>query len=128
MKKILILLLIQILPIYCLGSKNEKRIVTTCEVQKIVYVHIEPYDSKGKGIFKSQPTSFKIDEKPTGELYSLVLEERNDKKFINIYYESKKHPGFNWNMNEDVNTKNGEFTILSKDPKNLVLNMFYNGF
>ncbi len=128
MKKILILLLIQILPIYCLANKKEKRIITTCEVQKTIYFHIEPYDFKHKDIIKSEPTSFKIDEKPTAETYSLVLEKENDKKSLNLYYESKKTPFFNWNMIEEVNTKNGEFTIFNEDAKNLVLNIFYNGF
>jgi hypothetical protein len=127
MKRILILLLTPILSTYCLANKKEKSIVTTCQVQKQVYIHIKPYDLK-ESVITSKPTSFNIDKNPTGETYSLVLEKENDKKSINLYYESKKFPVFNWNMIEEVDTKNGEFTILNEDAKNLVLNVFYNGF
>jgi len=123
MKETLIILLILMLPTCCLGIENEKRIFTTCEVQKEAYVRIEPYNSKGKGILKSQPTSFKIDEKPTGETYSLVLEERNNEKFINLYYKSKLSPHFNWDTKSLENIDGTKFLIIANDddPQNLVL-------
>ena len=123
MKRILILLLIQILPTYCLGSENKKLPYTYCEVQKTAYVRIEPYNSKGKGILKSQPTNFTIDEKPTGETYSLVLEKRNNQRFINLYYKSKVNPSFNWDTKSLENTDGTKFLIIDNDddPQNLVL-------
>ncbi|NDA89743.1 MAG: hypothetical protein EBY20_02370 [Alphaproteobacteria bacterium] len=123
-RKILILLLFQILPSYCLGSENEKLTYTICEVQKIAYVHIEPYNSKYKGVLKSNPTNFQIDEKPTGETYSLVLEERNNEKFINLYYKSKKNPDLNWDVKNIEKADGTKILFMNDDPQNLVLKTF----
>lgn len=116
------------LPTYCLGKENEKLTYTICEVQKGSYVHIEPYNSKGKGILKSQPTSFKIDEKPTGETYSLVLEERNNEKFINLYYKSKVFPNLNWDAKNVEKTDGTKLYFINDDPQNLVLKTFSTKF
>jgi len=128
MKKILILLLIQILPTYCWGNENKKLTYTICEVQKAAYVHIEPYNSKGKDILKSQPTNFKIDEKPTGESYSLILEKRNNEEFINLYYKSKAFPNFNWDAKSIEKTDGTKIIFINDDPQNLVLKTFSTKF
>ena len=122
MKERLIILLILILPLSCFGNENTKRTFTTCEVQKAAYVSIEPYNSKGKGILKSKSTSFKIDNS-TGETYSLVLEKRNNEEFINLYYESKLSPHFNWDTKSLENIDGTELIIIANDdnPQNLVL-------
>lgn len=126
-EKILILLLIQILPIYCLGSENEKRIFTICEVQKTVSVHIVPFNYKYKDILKTS-TNFSLNEELTGEIYSLVFEKIANKKAVNLYYESKKYPDLNWNIWENINTQNVKFSMLNETiPENLILNVFYEG-
>lgn len=119
-KKILLLILLQVLPISSFAD-NKVEVVTICEVQKSAYVQIEPYNSKYKGLFKPRPTSFSFTEKPNGETYSLVLETTDDEEFINLYYKSKTNPALNWNMQDVIQSDNIKIIFLNKDPQNLVL-------
>jgi hypothetical protein len=119
-KKLLLLILFQVLP-ETIFADNKIEIVTICEIQKSVYVHIEPYNSKYKGLFKHTPTSFSMEEKPSGESYSLVLETKDNKEFINLYYKSKINPSINWNMQDIIQTDNVKIIFLNKDEQNLVL-------
>lgn len=126
-EKILIFLLIQILPTYCLGSQNEKHIFTICEVKKTVSLHIVPFNSEYKDIFKAS-TNFSLNQELTGETYSLVFEKIANKKAVNLYYKSKKYPDLNWNIWENINTQNVKFSVLNETtPENLILNVFYEG-
>lgn len=118
--KILLLVLLQVLPISSFAD-NKVEVFTICEVQKIAYVSIEPYNSKYKGLFKSKPTNFSFTEKPSGETYSLALETKDNQEFINLYYKSKTNPALNWNMQDIIESDNIKIIFLNKDPQNLVL-------
>ena len=99
-------------------AKNQ--IVTICHVVETAYANIIPYNSQYK---QDKSTNFVSEKRKTGETYSLILEENN----FNIKYKSQKHPMFNWSMNEELKNKNVTRDILNKDPKNLVLRMYYPG-
>lgn len=120
MKKILILILFQTLHITSFAD-NKVEIVTTCEVQKVAYVHIEPSNSQYKGLFKSVPTSFSFEEKQNGETYSLVVETKDNKEFINLYYKSQNKFNWDWNMLDIIKTDDLKVIFLNKDTQNLVL-------
>ncbi len=120
MKKILILILFQTLHITSFAD-NKVEVITTCEVQKVAYVHIEPYNSQYKDVFKSVPTSFSFEEKQNGETYSLVVETKDNEEFINLYYKPQNKFNWEWNMLDIVKTDAVKVIFLNKDLHNLVL-------
>lgn len=120
MKKILLLVLLQLFVISSFAD-NKIEVFTICEIQKSVYVHIEPYNSKYKGLFKPTPTTFSFTEESSGETYSLVLETKDNEEFINLYYKSKVNPTLNWNMRDIIQSDNVKIIFLNKEPQNLLL-------
>lgn len=116
--KIFILVVIQILPTYCLGIESEKYTFTTCEVQKGAYVHIDEDHGTYKEIIK--PTNFKVIKQATGETYSLVIE--ND--IINLYYKGKD---FSWNTKDKEENNEVKFIYKNNLP-NLVFKIISSKF
>lgn len=119
-KKIFPLILLQMLSTNSFAD-NKVEVITTCEVQKIAYVHIEPYNSQYRDVFKSVPTSFSFKEEQNGETYSLVVETKDNEEFINLYYKPQNKFNWEWNMLDIVKTDAVKVIFLNKDPHNLIL-------
>lgn len=113
MKKIIILALL--LPIKCLASTNDYFLTSICEVQKTVYVPIDNND-------KNPEATFEVDEKSTGETYSLAIYKDGT---INVEYKSKEHPVINWNLIEELKRPATEFKIIDIFKYKLVFMLNY---
>ena len=61
-----LLLIILLLPINCLATSEIYIVNSICELQKTIYVPIGNDDKKPKA-------TFELDEKPTGETYTLTI-------------------------------------------------------
>ena len=106
MKKYLLIILL--LPINCLATSETYILNSICELQKTVYVPIGNDDKKPKA-------TFEVDNKPTGETYTLTI---NRKGRINIEYKSKEYPFINWDLLSELKRDNVRFNILNE--KNII--------
>jgi hypothetical protein len=111
------LLIILLLPINCWANSETYILNSICELKKTVNVPIGNNDKKPEA-------SFELDDKPTGETYTLTI---NRKGIINIEYKSKEYPFINWDLLSELKRDNVRFNMLNEEKYNLVFMLTYLG-